>query len=194
MSLINQNVCLVLNGAWQAINSVCPEEAFVNLMNETQLGMVIEDEQMYPVDWDTWITLKPLTPEFTIHTSKLAIRIPTVIIAINYHKMPVKSPALTRDNIIKRDKYTCQYSKKKMDKKDLSLDHITPRSRGGRHSWQNLVACSREINFQKADRTPEEAGLLTPHVSDPPVVPVSLTIHNAHGIKDWDYFLVGKSN
>jgi 5-methylcytosine-specific restriction endonuclease McrA len=59
-----------------------------------------------------------------------------------------------------RDRQTCQYCRRPFEAKKLTLDHVTPRSRGGGSSWENLVACCLACNNRKADRTPAEAGML----------------------------------
>jgi 5-methylcytosine-specific restriction endonuclease McrA len=58
-----------------------------------------------------------------------------------------------------RDRNTCQFCGAVFPSSELTLDHVVPRSRGGRSSWENLVACCYRCNNSKGDRTPEEAGL-----------------------------------
>lgn len=66
----------------------------------------------------------------------------------------------SRENIFARDKHICQYCGKEFSSKELTLDHVFPKSRGGETSWENIVACCKSCNQYKADRTPEEAGLI----------------------------------
>lgn len=86
------------------------------------------------------------------------IELPSVVAHTQYVK-PSETPPLTRFNIFLRDDFTCQYSGVKLPESQLTLDHVMPASRGGRSSWDNLVACSTQINTMKANRTPKEAGL-----------------------------------
>jgi 5-methylcytosine-specific restriction endonuclease McrA len=65
----------------------------------------------------------------------------------------------TKQNIFKRDKYTCGYSGRKLQKNELSVDHILPISRGGGNTWENLITCAKEVNTFKDNRTPQECGL-----------------------------------
>ena len=67
--------------------------------------------------------------------------------------------AFNRANIYLRDDYTCQYTGIKYPPSELTLDHVHPQSRGGKSNWTNMVACHKDVNFKKADRTPKEAGL-----------------------------------
>lgn len=64
-----------------------------------------------------------------------------------------------RENIFVRDEYTCQYCGKKLPASELTLDHVYPKSRFGPDIWENIVACCKECNQKKADRTPKEAGM-----------------------------------
>ncbi len=81
---------------------------------------------------------------------------PSVIRLINYVSMPYRGVMLTRQNIFKRDGHNCQYCG---SDKDLTLDHLIPRSKGGKSSWNNLVTACKRCNARKGDNKPEESGL-----------------------------------
>ena len=87
------------------------------------------------------------------------IRIPTVIVALNYAKVPKKRPKLSAKSIRERDANRCQYTGRVLRPEEGSLDHVVPRSRGGQDTWENLVWSCKEVNQRKADRLPQEAGL-----------------------------------
>jgi len=71
-----------------------------------------------------------------------------------------------------------------------SLDHVLPRARGGKDTWENLVWSSREVNTRKADRLPHEAGLKLLSVPRAPKeLPVTALIRNPHGFAEWNLFL-----
>jgi 5-methylcytosine-specific restriction endonuclease McrA len=104
-----------------------------------------------------------------IHTANEIIPSPSVIRLVCLVRRPRQQKKLSRHEVFQRDKYTCQYCG--AETKALTLDHVIPRHRGGRHIWENVVcACSR-CNSHKAGRTPDEAGMrlirqpYTPHVS-----------------------------
>lgn len=82
---------------------------------------------------------------------------PSVIRLHKYVYLPYRGVMLTRQNIFKRDNHQCQYCG---INDDLTLDHVMPKSRGGRTSWDNLVTACKRCNSRKGDFTPEEAGLL----------------------------------
>jgi len=93
-----------------------------------------------------------------LHAARVAMRLPSVIRLLEYRRIPHQTRALSRKNILLRDRNTCQFCGEVLASGELTLDHVVPRSRGGRSSWENLVACCYNCNNSKGDRTPEEAG------------------------------------
>ena len=94
-----------------------------------------------------------------VHSARLAVRIPSVIRLTEFRRIPFQTRALSRKNILMRDRYTCQFCSRVFPAGELTLDHVIPRSRGGHTDWDNLVACCHSCNNRKGDRLPEEAGL-----------------------------------
>ncbi|MEM7737923.1 MAG: HNH endonuclease [Deinococcota bacterium] len=88
--------------------------------------------------------------------------VPSVIRLKRYIKRPPRHRvAFNRKNVFRRDDHSCQYCGLRSN--DLTLDHVLPRSRGGKTSWENVVACCRRCNAKKRDRTPEEANMHLKH-------------------------------
>lgn len=83
-------------------------------------------------------------------------RIPAIVRLCNIVSIKTQMK-FSRDNVFLRDKYMCQYCS---SKKELTLDHVMPRSRGGKTTFENIVTSCMPCNTGKANRTPEEAGLL----------------------------------
>lgn len=81
---------------------------------------------------------------------------PSIIRLNKYAKVPYKGVVLSRQNIFKRDGYTCQYCG---SCRNLTLDHVVPRSRGGNSTWKNLVTACKNCNSKKGSMTPKEAGM-----------------------------------
>ena len=94
-----------------------------------------------------------------VHSAREQRQVPSVIRLLTYRHIPQQTRALSRKNILLRDRYTCQFCAKQFSSSELTLDHVMPRSRGGPTSWENLVACCYQCNNRKGDRTPEEAGI-----------------------------------
>jgi 5-methylcytosine-specific restriction endonuclease McrA len=82
---------------------------------------------------------------------------PSVIKIKKYVSVPFKGVILNRNNILKRDNHKCQYCG---SEKDLTMDHLTPRSKGGKSTWTNLVTACKPCNISKGHLSPEEVGLI----------------------------------
>ena len=94
-----------------------------------------------------------------VHSPSKSLPVPSVIRLLAYRHIPQQTRALSRKNILLRDRNTCQFCGSTFPASELTLDHVVPRSRGGRSSWENLVASCYRCNNRKGDRTPEEAGI-----------------------------------
>ncbi len=147
---------------------------------------------MIPTKWEDWINLPILPHHDAIHTAHLAIRVPTVVISTHYHKMPNKTFRPSKKTIYERDKGICQYTGKKVSYNSATLDHVQPKSKGGKDSFENLVTCAPDVNFKKGNKSNKEAGLkLLKKPVAPLPVPVMALITEAR-IADWQWFIVKK--
>ena len=91
-----------------------------------------------------------------LRTVDNSFALPSVIRLNKYANLPYKGVMLTRQNIFKRDAFTCQYCG---SEKDLTLDHLVPRSKGGKSIWTNLVTACKRCNSKKGHYTPEASGM-----------------------------------
>lgn len=89
-------------------------------------------------------------------SEKLIYQKPLIIRLLNYIKNKIKTFKVNRIRVYRRDQYECAYCG---SKKQLTIDHIIPKSRDGKNSWENLITCCLPCNLKKGDRTPEEAGM-----------------------------------
>lgn len=190
MGTIDKLVVLVLNKSWQAINVTTPAIA-VSMMfagNATGLEIVGEDN-MIPLKWNEWKNLH-CTPEESIKSSSGLIKMPKVIILANYNNIPKKRPRFTSKNIWERDNSTCQYTGKKLSHSEGNIDHVIPKSRGGKTDWSNCVLCHKDVNSKKGNLTPNEAGLTLLSVPrEPTVLPSYRYIKNKFNVTEWKYFI-----
>jgi 5-methylcytosine-specific restriction endonuclease McrA len=161
MSLaLNQQV-LVLNRLWQAVN-VCSVRRALTLLFEGHAQVVYGDGDgdFKTYDFRQWRNLSDVPhAEETVGTIAYRIRVPRVILLMVFDRLPKKEVKFTRHNIFERDKNTCQYCGKLFERRDLNLDHVIPRDRGGPTTWENIVCSCIPCNTRKANRTPAEAGL-----------------------------------
>jgi 5-methylcytosine-specific restriction endonuclease McrA len=189
--MLNKSIVLVLNRNWQAINSRSPAEAFCQMATNVATALEIEGENhIRPVKWDEWITLPIREQDHAVQTVRGPIRVPTVIVLANFAKVPRKRPRLCAKTIRERDGNRCQYTGKLLRPDEGSLDHVLPRSRGGKDAWENLVWSCKLVNAKKGNRLPHEAGLRLLSVPRAPKeLPVTALLRNTQGIADWRLFV-----
>ena len=96
--------------------------------------------------------------EQAIHSPSFEMQLPSVISLKEYVRMD-RRPAFTRFNVFLRDGFTCQYCGDRFQTEVLTFDHVMPRSRGGRTTWENVVAACQSCNLKKANMTPRQAGM-----------------------------------
>ena len=101
-----------------------------------------------------------------IHSASETFPLPSVIRLAYLIRRPHRERKLTRFEVFNRDRYTCQYCGK--ETRQLTLDHIIPRYRGGQHTWENVVSACVSCNRRKAGRTPKEAGMRLIRPPSPP--------------------------
>jgi len=188
---LNQATVLVLNRNWQAIGVRTPAEAFCQMMTGVATGLDIEGQDLIrPVRWEEWLRLSIRPQDRFVRTVRGPVRLPTVMVLASFAKVPKRRPKLTANSIRERDSNRCQYTGVVLAPNEGNIDHVVPRSRGGKTTWKNCVWASRQINARKGDRLPEEAGLRLIRRPQPvPEMPVTRFIRNGHGIPDWKPFL-----
>ncbi len=94
-----------------------------------------------------------------IITPNRSIPAPEVVVIKKYGERPPRRVVFNRPNLARRDDFTCQYCGALMPERELTVEHVLPRSRGGPTTWENCVSACEECNARKADRTPNEAGM-----------------------------------
>jgi len=98
--------------------------------------------------------------DHNIRSVSIVIKAPAVVRLLNFVKIGRKSPPLCRSNILARDNFQCQYCAKDLAPRDSTLDHVIPRSQGGKTTWLNIVCCCSSCNRKKGGRTPQEARMM----------------------------------
>ena len=97
--------------------------------------------------------------EEEISSPSITFKIPSVIVLKTVVKFISTGFRPSRNNILWRDKNQCQYCGVIESPRDMTIDHVIPRSRGGENTWSNLVTCCKKCNQKKGNRTPEEANM-----------------------------------
>jgi len=122
-----------------------------------------------------------------LHTSQSVFDIPTVIRLIYMVKRPIQQHRLSRQEIFLRDGYICQYCGKKT--KDLTIDHVLPRHKGGPHVWENVTSACVPCNHRKAGNTPQEARMRLLHEPKAPKPNPYILFHRRSILDEWRKFL-----
>ncbi len=198
VGLLNSKV-LVLNKLFVALHVINARRAFTLLCKERAEVVSVEDGQFNSYDFGSWCNVseyrynKHKGNGKSIHcvkTFSFAIEVPQVIRLLNYDKFPHINIKLNRKSIFARDKNTCQYCYKKFPLSELSLEHVFPKSRGGKNEWTNIVCACKRCNKHKGGRTPKEAGL---KLLRDPVIPKYNPIFKLALVSDrlssWKYFV-----
>ena len=97
--------------------------------------------------------------ETEVHSPRLCMRLPSVI-ALKEYIPSARRPAFTRFNVFLRDSFECQYCGQPRPTQDLTFDHVIPRSRGGRTTWDNVITACGPCNLRKGSRLPRECNML----------------------------------
>ena len=189
--VLNKTTVLVLNRNWQAIHVKTPAQAFCMMATDVATALnIASNGDMHPVKWTDWLTLPLREGDNGVRTVHGAVRVPTVIVLATYAKVPKRRPKFSAKSIWQRDGATCQYTGRKLAPHEGNIDHVVPRSRGGKTAWENCVLAHKEINSRKANKLPEEAGLrLSRKPAAPRELPATVLIRNAHRVRDWEHFL-----
>lgn len=126
-----------------------------------------------------------------LRTVSRAYDVPSVIRLYRYVHVPYKAVILNRHNVFKRDNNRCVYCNAR---EELTLDHVLPRSRGGKTQWTNLVTACKRCNSRKGDFTPEEAGLRLPYKPFRPSYVVFLRDFAGTGDDSWTPYLLAQGS
>jgi len=153
--MLNTSV-LVLNRSYLPIHVTSVRRAFALIYQGIARAV---DEQYQTFDFEGWSQLAVARDAEAIGTSSGPIRVPRVIVLIAFDRVPKRHVRFSRINIYARDNFTCQYCGLRYPRSELNLDHVIPRSFGGRSTWSNVVCSCLECNRRKGGRTPAQAGL-----------------------------------
>jgi 5-methylcytosine-specific restriction endonuclease McrA len=127
-----QKPVLVLNASYEPINICGARRALVLVLK----GVARTEEEQGA----------------TLHAARISVNMPSVIRLLEYRRIPHQTRALSRKNILLRDRNSCQYCGVVLPAGELTLDHVLPRSRGGLSTWENLVACCHSCNRRKGNQ------------------------------------------
>ncbi len=151
--MLNSSV-LVLNRSYLPVHVTSARRAFTLLYQG--IARVV-NEQYQTFDFEAWRQLAVARDAEAIGTPGGLIRIPRVIVLIAFDRLPKRHVRFSRINLMARDNFQCQYCGDRPQRAELNLDHVVPRSLGGRSTWENVVTSCVDCNRMKGGRTPKQA-------------------------------------
>lgn len=174
---------LVLNRLWQPLQT-CSARRAISLLCLSHAKVVqTEGEAKYMThDLESWIAYSAAghAPGPAVHSPSLTLIIPSIIVLDAYDQLPRREVRFSRENVFERDRHTCQYCRKEKPERDLNLDHVIPRDKGGKTTWTNIVTSCIRCNTRKANKLPREANMF------PMNSPVKPRWRPLFGIEDGD--------
>lgn len=193
---------LLLNAHYMAMRVVSVRRAFTLLFkrDEQQQPVAeivhVEEGRYVSYNFDDWAQLSAFRREFEptshdwVRTVRFDLVVPRIVRVLTFAKQPKQDVKFNRRNLFARDHNLCQYCGKRFPTSELSLDHVVPRSRGGKSTWENIVCACTRCNVRKGGRTPDEAHMkLVRAPAKPrrnPVVSITLADHR---YSSWKQFL-----
>lgn len=179
---------LLLNRHFSPVCVTPARRAVVLLFGGSALALD-DDGTMH--DFARWRALPVRSRDDGIPLVDGQLRVPRVLHLVRYDRAPRVVVRLTRRNLMLRDDHQCQYCGKRPHFRELNLDHVLPRSRGGGDSWENLVVSCRLCNLKKGRRTPEEAGMALLRRPQKPrwTTPAQILLAEREPFSEWEPYL-----
>lgn len=151
---------LVLNRLWQPVNIIGMRRAVALVFIGQASVLLRQDGGGSAMNLEQWISFSQKhPPERGLSAAKVSLHAPEVILLSGYEKPPRHEVRFSRRHVLQRDGFSCQYCGRHCDEAELNLDHVVPRERGGRTTWENIVTACLRCNAHKADRLPHQAGM-----------------------------------
>lgn len=168
---LNRPYTLVCNKHWIPLRFITASKALEDIFTPKYLALSIDyvmigdgkydfsnPISITPIEVDEWLKLPIRSFDQFVNTSHAQIRIPTVVITRSYDKIPLIEKRVNLRNVLEAFGNIDAYTGKHLSIKRASLDHVIPRSKGGKHEWGNIVPTDKEVNRKKSDLSVEEVG------------------------------------
>jgi 5-methylcytosine-specific restriction endonuclease McrA len=179
---------LILNRLYQPVRVTTVRNGFRLLFRG--VAQVVDDSGEL-LDLSMWARSGARDGDNLVRTASSEIRVPRVLRLLRYDGVHGAVVHLSRRNVMVRDRFQCQYCGATPGPEQLNIDHVVPRSQGGRDCWENLVTACRSCNLRKGGRTPDQSNMrLRRRPAAPAWSVVYRVLANDQGtIKAWEPFL-----
>ena len=148
---------LVLNRSWTPVGTTSVRAAMCLLFRAAARAVLPHDATVH--DFDSWANLMVKDSEPCVRTVRHRLKIPEILLLTRYDGIPRRKITFSRRNVYRRDGGTCQYCGARPPLDQLTVDHVIPRSMGGRSDWTNCVVSCVRCNRRKSNRTLDESGV-----------------------------------
>jgi len=180
---------LVLNRSWAPVGTTTVRAALCLMFRAAARAVLPLDATVH--DFDSWARIVVDDSEPCVRTVRHRLKVPEILLLSSYDGIPRRQVAFSRRNIYRRDQSTCQYCGSKPPLDQLTLDHVKPRSLGGRTDWTNCVVSCVRCNRRKSNRTPKESGVRLLREPREPSWSPCLTIPQEKRKESWETFVPG---
>lgn len=181
---------LVLNKSWAPIHIIDFKRAISLVYQEKVVSL---DHEMIHYNLTDWVEFSRLCEDkdyYKVKSISMDIAIPEIIVSTTFKRLPSRKVKYSRQNVFTRDGHICAYCGKKFKHKELTIDHIIPRSQGGMTKWDNVVGACFPCNQLKADRTPAQANMRLMYKPHKPKWESPLDgVSKGHPCKSWHHFM-----
>jgi 5-methylcytosine-specific restriction endonuclease McrA len=178
---------LVLNRSYLPVHVTSVRRAF-SLLYQGIARAVNEEYRTF--DFEEWTQLAVARDAESVGTVLGPVRVPRVIVLLAFDRLPRRHVRFSRINIMTRDRFQCQYCRGRPPRAELNLDHVVPRSLGGRTTWENVVTSCVECNRRKGGCTPVQAGMvLVRRPARPRWTPLAHLMLTGARYEEWRPFL-----
>jgi 5-methylcytosine-specific restriction endonuclease McrA len=181
-----ERAALVLNRSWLPVHVTSVRRALCMVVRD--IARVVAADTLAVYSFAEWVRLLEPPTRFFVRSPSIRIPIPEVVLLRGYDRIPCHEAPFTRRNLFLRDDFTCQYCGRRCACDRLSIDHVTPRSRGGSTSWENCVLACVTCNARKADRPLKESGLHLLRTPTRPRWTPYLNLRPSQRLESWQRF------
>lgn len=184
---------LKLNKNWQPIGECNVRKAIEDLSAGAVTAIYIKNGEFSPLRWRDWLNLKIQADDEVIHSPRMPVKVPRVVVCVNFDKLFVDEPKLNIKNLRERDNDTCILTGRKLKPCEMSMEHIIPESQNGPTTWENIGLCHRDVNSKRGNMSYERFGKqplwkpFAPRAKKP-----EEKIENRFNYPEWEFFLKKK--
>lgn len=187
MNALERSV-LVLNKNWFPVAVSSAADALTKMYQSKAFAV---DEETYAVmRFGEWVERGVQKGRLFVKTPSYPVQVPEIIVLSEYGEVPLRHMNYSKFSIFKRDKYTCQYCGSQPGRERVTIDHVVPKSRGGKTTWENCVTSCEPCNANKASATPDEVGMKLRSTPSRPE-PMKILRAKIGGRKVWRKFIGG---